>query len=103
MSRTYPKLANLNQWLLSQLMMLKSVDLMMSSLLQRLLTLPRTLKNFSRIIIERKEVRPLLKIRNFRKNDPIKVNNNEKPREKVGQSSNNSISPQCFGCQGMVT
>ena len=38
--------------------------------------------------------------RNFRKNDPTKVNNNDKPREKVGQSSNNSMSPQCFGCQG---
>ena len=29
--------------------------------------------------------------RNFRKNDPTKVNNNDKPREKVGQSSNNSM------------
>ena len=29
--------------------------------------------------------------RNFRKNNPTKVNNNDKPREKVGQSSNNSI------------
>ena len=38
--------------------------------------------------------------RNFRKNDPTKVNNIDKPREKVGQSSNNSIGPQCFGCQG---
>ena len=38
--------------------------------------------------------------RNFRKNDPTKVNNNDKPREEVGQSSNNSIGPQCFGCQG---
>ena len=38
--------------------------------------------------------------RNFRKNDPIKVNNNDKPREKVDQSSNNSMDPQCFGCQG---
>ena len=37
--------------------------------------------------------------RNIRKNDPTKVNT-EKPREKVGQSSNNSMSPQCFGCQG---
>ena len=33
--------------------------------------------------------------RNFRKNDPTKVNNNDKPREKVCQSSNNSM--------GMVT
>ena len=38
------------------------------------------------------------KPRNFRKNDPTKVNNNDKPREKVGQSSNNSMGPQCFGC-----
>ena len=38
--------------------------------------------------------------RNFRKNDPTEVNNNDKPREKVGQSSNNSMGPQCFGCQG---
>ena len=38
--------------------------------------------------------------RNFRKNDLTKVNNNDKLREKVGQSSNNSMDPQCFGCQG---
>ena len=38
--------------------------------------------------------------RNFRKNDPTKVNNNDKPREKVGQSSNNFMGLQCFGCQG---
>ena len=36
--------------------------------------------------------------RNFRKNDPTKVTSTEKPREKVGQSSNNSMGPQCFGC-----
>ena len=53
---TYPKLANPNQWLLSQLMMLRLVDLMMSSLLQRLLTLPRTLETFLEITIERQEV-----------------------------------------------
>ena len=29
--------------------------------------------------------------RNFRKHDPTKVNHNDKPREKVGQSSNNSL------------
>ena len=29
--------------------------------------------------------------RNFRRNDPTKVNNIEKPKEKVGQTSNNSI------------
>ena len=27
------------------------------------------------------------------------MNNNDKTREKVSQSSNNSMGPQCFGCQ----
>ena len=35
--------------------------------------------------------------RNFRRNDPTKVNNTEKPKEKVGQPSNNSMGQQCFG------
>ena len=39
-------------------------------------------------------------MRNFRKHDPTKVNNNDKPRERVGQSSNSSLGSQCFGCQG---
>ena len=38
--------------------------------------------------------------RNFRRNDPTKVNSTEKPKEKVGQPSNNSMGLQCFGCQG---
>ena len=33
------------------------------------------------------------KSRNFRKNDPTKINNNDKPREKVHQFSNNSMGP----------
>ena len=32
--------------------------------------------------------------------DPTKVNNNDKSRERVGQTSNNSLGSQCFGCQG---
>ena len=36
--------------------------------------------------------------RNFKRNDPTKLNNTEKPKEKVGQTSNNSIGQQCFGC-----
>ena len=36
--------------------------------------------------------------RNFRKNDPTKVNNTDKPREKIGQFSSNSMGPKCFGC-----
>ena len=38
--------------------------------------------------------------RNFRSNNPTKVNNTEKPHEKVGQPSNNTMGQQCFGCQG---
>ena len=30
----------------------------------------------------------------------MKVNNNEKPKEKEGQTSNNSMGQQCFGYQG---
>ena len=37
--------------------------------------------------------------RNFRRNDPTKVNNTEKPKEKVGQIANNSMGQQCFSCQ----
>ena len=54
------------------------------------------LKNNNRRTKDKNTVEP----KNFRKNDPIKVNNIEKPREKVGQSSNNSMGPRCFGCQG---
>ena len=38
--------------------------------------------------------------RNFKRNEPTKVNNTDKPREKVGQTSNNSMGQQYFGCQG---
>ena len=38
--------------------------------------------------------------KNFRRNNPTKVNNTEKPKEKVSQTSNNSMGQQCFGCQG---
>ena len=40
--------------------------------------------------------------RNFKRNDPIKVNNTEKPKEKVGQPSNNTMGQQSLGVKGMV-
>ena len=73
---------------------------MIISLLQRLLTLPRTLEIFLRNNNKRARGKNTIEPRNFRKNDPTKVNNIDKHREKVGQSSNNSMGPQCFGCQG---
>ena len=39
-------------------------------------------------------------LRNFRRNEPTKGNNTDKPKEKVGQTSNNSMGQQCFDCQG---
>ena len=37
-------------------------------------------------------------LRNFRRNESTKVNNTEKPKEKVGQTPNNFMGQQCFGC-----
>ena len=54
------------------------------------------LKNNNRRTRDKNTAEP----RSFRKNDPTKVNNIEKPKEKVSQPSNNSMGPQCFGCQG---
>ena len=62
--------------------------------------LAKNFKNFLRNNNRRAKGMNTAEPRNFRKNDPTKVNNTEKPREKVGQSSNNFLSPQCFGCQG---
>ena len=38
--------------------------------------------------------------RNVKKNDNAKNNNADKSKERVGQSSNNSLGQQCCGCQG---
>ena len=62
--------------------------------------LAKNFRNFLRNNNRRARDKNTAEPRNFRKNDLTKVNNTDKPREKVGQSSNNSISPQCFGCQG---
>ena len=62
--------------------------------------LAKKFRNFLRNSNRRARVTNTAEPRNFRKNNPTKVKNTEKPREKVGQSSNNSMGPQCFGCQG---
>ena len=58
----------------------------------------KNFRNFLRNSNKREKGMNTAEPRNFRKNDPTEVNNTEKPREKVGQSSNNSMGPQCFGC-----
>ena len=40
------------------------------------------------------------KPRNFKRNEPTKVNNTDESKEKVCQTSNNFMGQQCFGCQG---
>ena len=40
--------------------------------------------------------------KNSKRNEPTKVNNTDKSKEKVGQTLNNSLGQHCFGCQGMV-
>ena len=59
-----------------------------------------TYKNFLRNNSRRARGKNTAEPRNFRRNDPTKVNSTEKPNEKVSQPSNNSMGPQCFGCQG---
>ena len=61
--------------------------------------LAKNFRNFLRNNNIRVRDKNTVELRNFMMNDPTKVNNTEKPREKVAQSSNNSMGPQCFGCQ----
>ena len=65
--------------------------------------LSKNFKNFLKNSNRKARGMKTVESRNFRKNDLTKVNNNDKPREKVGQSSNNSMGPQCLDVKGMVT
>ena len=60
--------------------------------------LAKNFRNFLRNNNRKTRSANTAKPKNFRKNDPTKVNNNDKPREKVGQYSNNSMGPQRFEC-----
>ena len=55
--------------------------------------LAKNFRNFLRNNNRRARDKNTAEPRNFRKNDPTKVNNTGKLREKVGQSSNNSMGP----------
>ena len=59
--------------------------------------LAKNFRNFLRNNNRRARGKNNAEPRNFRRNDPTKVNNTEKPKEKVGQPSNNSMGQQCFG------
>ena len=62
--------------------------------------LTKNFRNFLRNNNRRVKGKNIAEPRNFRRNDPTKVNNTEKSKEKVSQPSNNSMGPQFFGCQG---
>ena len=49
--------------------------------------LVKNFRNFLRNNNRKAKGANIAELRNFRKNDSTKVNNNDKPREKVGQSS----------------
>ena len=55
--------------------------------------LAKNFKNFFRNNNRRARDKKTAEPRNFRKNDSTKVNNTDKPREKVDQSSNNYMGP----------
>ena len=66
----------------------------------KIVYLAKNFRNFLRNNNRRARGKNTAEPRNFRRNDPTKVNNIEKPKEKVGQPSNNSMGQQCFECQG---
>ena len=61
--------------------------------------LAKNFRNFLRNNNRRARSKNNAEPKNFRKNDPTKVNSTENPKEKVGQTSNNFMGQQCFGCQ----
>ena len=61
--------------------------------------LAKNFRNFLRNNNRRARDKNNAEPRNFKRNKPTKVNNTDKSKEKVGQTSNNFMSQQCFGCQ----
>ena len=62
--------------------------------------LAKNFRNFLRNNNKRARGKNNAEPRNFRSYEPTKGNNIDKPKEKVGQTYNNSMGQQCFGCQG---
>ena len=62
--------------------------------------LAKNFRNFLRNNNRRARNRNTADSRNVKKNDIAKNNNGEKSKERVGQSSNNSLGQQCYGFQG---
>ena len=99
MSKTYSRQTNPNQWLF------KSVDDVdrnefddeLSS--TKIAYLAKNFRNFLRNNNKRARSKNTVEPTNFKRNEPTKVNNTNKLKEKVGQTYSNSLGQQCFGCQ----
>ena len=61
--------------------------------------LAKNFRNFLRNNNKRARGKNNVEPRNFKRNEPTKVNNTDKTKEKVGQTSSNSLGQQFFGCQ----
>ena len=60
--------------------------------------LAKNFRNFLRNNNRRARGKNNAEPRNFKRNEPTKVNNTNNSKEKVGQTSNNSLGQQCFSC-----
>ena len=60
--------------------------------------LAKNFRNFLRNNNKRPRNRNNVNPKNVKKNDIAKNNNSKKSKDKVGQSSNNSLGQQCYGC-----
>ena len=79
-------------------MMLMIVELMNELLSIEIAYLAKNFRNFLRNNNRRARNRNTADSRNVKKNDTAKNNNAKKSKDKVGQSSNNSLGQQCYGC-----
>ena len=61
--------------------------------------LAKNFRNFLRNNNRRARGKNNAEPKNFKRNEPTKVNNIDISKEKVGQTFNNSMGQQCFGCQ----
>ena len=60
--------------------------------------LAKNFRNFLKNNNKRARGKNNVEPRNFKRNEPTKVNNTDKSKEKVDQTSNNYLGQQCFGC-----
>ena len=96
MSWIYPKLPNPNQWLSVDDVDSGGFDDKLSA--TEIAYLAKNFRNFLRNNNRKARGKNNTKPKNSKKNEPTRINNTEKSKEKISQSSSNSLGQQCFGC-----